>query len=183
VLTVPPTFRWDGEFVSAVVQVSIDGTFGAASRFDFGPYELGGALLTDADWAALLEESDGSRALLWRVVAVGANGETAVTAPRRFYAAQPTDLVSIPFGANLFVPAHIVIPLGTTVTWWNDPVSAGNLQSEPTTCSSSTPRASSSRPWSSSTPPGRSPGPLTPWASTTTSASATAGRAGRATCP
>ncbi|MEY3212638.1 MAG: hypothetical protein RIT28_3119 [Pseudomonadota bacterium] len=131
VLTVPPTFRWEGEFVSAVVQVSTDGTFGAASRFDFGPYDLGGALLTDADWAALLEESDGSRALLWRVVAVGENGETAVTAPRRFYASQPTEVVSIPFGANLFVPAHIVIPLGTTVTWWNDPVSAGNLQAEP----------------------------------------------------
>jgi plastocyanin len=131
VLTVPPTFRWEGEFVSAVVQVSLDGTFGAASRFDFGPYALGGALLTDADWAALLEESDGSRALLWRVVALGEDGETAVTAPRRFYAAQPTEVVSIPFGASLFLPAHIVVPVGTTVTWWNDPVSAGNLQGEP----------------------------------------------------
>jgi plastocyanin len=44
--------------------------------------------------------------------------------------AVPTQTVHIPLGINIFSPAHIVVPVGSAVTWWNDSVSAGNLQNE-----------------------------------------------------
>lgn len=139
VLSVPPVFRWTGEMERAVLQISVDGTFGPAGRFEFGPFVAPegesnpeqGAQLSDAQWQAILDASDGSRALLWRIVASDADGGVALTEPSRFYAAQPTTVVHIPEGANVFEPAHIVVPLNTPVTWWNDTVSAGNLQEEP----------------------------------------------------
>lgn len=130
VLTVPPTFRWTGDFTWAVLQISVDGTFGPAGRLDYGPFPLGGAQLSEAQWAELLALSDGSWALLWRVVAMDGEGREVISEARRFYAAQPSRVVRIPFGANVFEPAHVVVALGDTVTWWNDPVVAGNLQAE-----------------------------------------------------
>lgn len=139
VLSVAPVFRWTGEMKSSVLQISVDGTFGPVGRFDFGPFTAPedqsvseqGAQLTEAQWAEILAASDGSRPLLWRVVAADDEGGEAITDPQRFYGAQPSTVVHIPEGANVFEPAHIVVPLNTPITWWNDTVSAGNLQEEP----------------------------------------------------
>ncbi|MCB9793753.1 MAG: VCBS repeat-containing protein [Alphaproteobacteria bacterium] len=140
VLTLPPVFRWTGTARSAVLQVSLDGTFGPAGRLDFGPVTTltagegaldAGLTLTEAQWAEIVAASDGSAALLWRVVAVDADGGEAVTEPRRFYAAQPAEAVHVPRGANIFEPAHVVVGVGETVSWWNDSVAGGNLQAEP----------------------------------------------------
>jgi plastocyanin len=130
VIATPPTFRWSGEVQSAVVQVGTDGTFGPAGRIDLGPVSGSSLQPDDAQWKALREASDGSRPLLWRVVAVGADGGERITEPRLLYVAVEADVMRVPFGANIFFPAHIAVPTGTTVTWWNDSVAAGNLQNE-----------------------------------------------------
>ncbi len=124
------TFEWEGELESAVLQVSFDGTFGPAGRLDYGPFSGGSYTLSDEDWAALQDLSDGTFPLLWRVVGVGADGGAVQTEPRRFHVAIPTQVVTIPEGANIFEPAHIVVDRGESVTWWNDSVAAGNLQNE-----------------------------------------------------
>ncbi|MCB9792482.1 MAG: VCBS repeat-containing protein [Alphaproteobacteria bacterium] len=140
VLTLPPVFRWTGTARSAVLQISLDGTFGPAGRLDIGPVTTAtasegaldaGVQLSEAEWAEILAASDGSAALLWRVVAVDEEGGEALTEPRRFYAAQPGTAVHVPLGANIFEPAHVVVGVGETVSWWNDSVAAGNLQAEP----------------------------------------------------
>jgi plastocyanin len=131
VLTEAPTFSWTAsDPASAVVQISLDGTFGPAGRVDWGP--VGGTRYTptDAEWAQVIAASDGSRPLLWRVVAVTESGAEGLTDPRRFYGAIHTNLVRIPQGVNIFEPAHVVVPVGEPITWWNDSVSAGNLQNE-----------------------------------------------------
>jgi plastocyanin len=125
-----PTWTWSGDATQVVLQVGTDGTFGPAGRYDYGPFTDTTFSLSDAEWAELVEISDGWAPVIWRLVGIGEDGAQAWTEPRRLYVAQPTDLVTVPMGANIFVPGHIVIPAGTTVTWWNDPVSAGNLQDE-----------------------------------------------------
>ena len=126
-----PTFTWSGEMTRSVLQISLDGTFGPAGRLDFGPLEQQEYRLPEAAWRDIVSESDGTRPVLWRIAAIDAKGREAFSAPQRLYVAKPTDLVTIPRGANIFSPAHIVVTTGTTVTWWNDAVSAGNLQNEP----------------------------------------------------
>ncbi len=131
VLTGPPTFSWSASTeASAVVQISLDGTFGPAGRLDLGPASEASYTPTDSEWAEVLAASDGSRALLWRVVAYTPDGAEGLTDPRRFHAALHTNLVRVPQGVNIFEPAHIVLGLNEPVTWWNDSVSAGNLQNE-----------------------------------------------------
>ncbi len=131
VLTAPPVFTWTASTAgSAVVQISLDGTFGPAGRLDLGPVEDTSLALTTAQWAQVLEASDGSAPLLWRVVAATDDGAEGLSDPRRFYAALPTPVVRVPEGVNVFEPAHIVVGAGEAVTWWNDSVSAGNLQNE-----------------------------------------------------
>ena len=131
VLLDPPTFTWDATGVeSAVVQVSLDGTFGAAGRVSYGPVEGNSLTLTDDQFAELQDLTDGMTPWLWRVVAVGEDGE-AQTEPRRFHVSLETDFVETPEGANVYVPAHIHVPVGSAVTWWNNTVAAGNIQDEP----------------------------------------------------
>ena len=81
--------------------------------------------LSEEQWAALPKE----QTLLWRVATWSEEGEGLSTV-RRLHPAVETSLVTVPEGANIFSPAHIVVDVGTTVTFWNDPVSAGNLQNE-----------------------------------------------------
>jgi plastocyanin len=131
VMTEAGTFTWSTEAASVVLQISYAGHFGPSGRLDFGPVTGGSYTLTEADWASLLSVSDGSKALSWRLVASGTDGEQVVTDARRFNVALPTNVVHIPYGVNAFMPAHIVVDAGTPITWWNDPVAAGNLQNEP----------------------------------------------------
>jgi len=131
VLTGPPSFSWTrSDSALAVVQISLDGTFGPAGRLDLGPTSDTQLTPSDAEWAQVVAASDGSRPLLWRVAAVSDDGAEGLTEPRRFYAALHTSVVRVPEGVNIFAPAHVVVPAGEPVTWWNDSVSAGNLQNE-----------------------------------------------------
>ena len=130
VLTEPTAFRWSGEASQAVLQISTDGTFGPAGRIDFGPVSDGRYTLTQQDWLLLQELSDGSTPMLYRIAAVGENGEESLTDPLRFYVAKPTKVIEVPEGANIFEPAHVVIDPGSAVTWWNNSVAGGNLQNE-----------------------------------------------------
>lgn len=125
-MAAPPTFRWSGEQDSAVVQISVDGTWGVGSRWDFGPVSADALTLSEEEWEALPKEG----VLLWRVVSWREDGAQAVSAPRRLHGAVETDRMRVPAGANIFWPPNIVVDLGTTVTWWNDSVAAGNLQNE-----------------------------------------------------
>ncbi len=131
VLTEAYTFQWDGELSSAVLQVSLDGTFGPAGRLDYGPVSGNEYALSGDEWTALQDASDGTVPLLWRIAGVGADGGEVLTEPRRFHVAIPTTVVDVPEGANIFAPSHVIVEAGTTVTWWNNSVSAGNLQNEP----------------------------------------------------
>ncbi len=131
VMAAPGTFSWSTDAASVVLQISYGGHFGPAGRLDFGPVEGQSYTLTDADWALLLSVTDGSKPLLWRVVAVAEDGRETVSDPVRFHASVPTNVVHVPRGVNSFVPAHVVVDVGTPVTWWNDPVAGGNLQNEP----------------------------------------------------
>lgn len=124
------TFSWQTDAESVVLQVSFGGHFGPAARIDYGPISGQSYTLSQADWQALLAESDGSKTMLWRLVGLGKDGEETITASRRFHVAVPTTVVHIPKGVNTFVPAHIVVDAGTQITWWNDSVSAGNIQNE-----------------------------------------------------
>lgn len=125
-------FRWSGEEgVSAVVQVSGDGTFGVGRRVDLGPVREQEIAVCGEELEALRALSDGTRPLLWRVVVAADDDREGQSEARAFYLARPTTEVSVPRGANVFFPAHIVVDQGSTVTWWNDSVSAGNLQDEP----------------------------------------------------
>ncbi len=126
-----PTFTWDASGVdSAVLQISLDGTFGAAGRLSYGPLDGNSYTLSDAEFDELRALTDGFTPWLWRVVAVGEDGE-AQTDPRRFHVSVGTDVVEVPEGANVFVPSHIHVDQGTSVTWWNNTVAAGNIQDEP----------------------------------------------------
>ncbi len=129
-----PTFRWSGG-AHAVIQVGLSGSFGPADRRDFGPFDAanrGGEYRpSEAEWRGVVDENDGTRPLVWRVVAVGPHGEQATSDVRRLYAAKYADVVRVPTGANLFAPAHVAVPVGTTVTWWNDSVTGGSIQAEP----------------------------------------------------
>ncbi len=127
----PPTFRWEGAAVQSVLQVSLDGTFGPAARLDWGPLEASEYTPSEDQWESLLAESDGTKPIIWRVVAMGEDGGQAITPSRRLHVAVPSLRVHVPLGANVFVPAHISVEVGDTVTWWNDAVSGGNLQNEP----------------------------------------------------
>jgi len=122
----PPVFRWEGQQATAVVQISTDGTWGIAGRWDFGPVTGNSLTLTVDQWAALPKE----RVLLWRVATHGEEGAQGLSPPRRLHPAVETTLVRVPGGANLFEPPHIVVDQGDTVTFWNDSVSGGNLQNE-----------------------------------------------------
>jgi plastocyanin len=126
-----PTFTWEGGAAQGVLQISLDGTFGPAGRLDFGPITASEYTPSAQEWAAIVAESDGTRALLWRVAAIGEDGGEAITPPRRLHVAVPADVVHVPLGASVFLPAHIAVSVGDTVTWWNDSVSGGNLQNEP----------------------------------------------------
>ena len=128
VFTTAGTFQWEGQLSSAVLQVSLDGTFGPAGRLDYGPVTENSYTLSDSEWSALQEISDGSTALLYRIVGVNEDGGEAITDPRRFHVAIPTNRVEIPSGTNLFSPAHVVIDYGTTMTWWNNSINDGNIQ-------------------------------------------------------
>jgi plastocyanin len=132
IVTDAPTFEWttNATDAQAVVQVSWDGTFGPAARLDFGPTTSRSITADDERWQQLLEEWDGVRPLLWRVMLNEADGATGTSAAQRFFAAVPTQVIHIPNGVNVFAPSHIVIDQGQSVTWWNDSVAAGNLQSE-----------------------------------------------------
>lgn len=131
VLTEPHTFTWTNEATQAVVQISTDGTFGPAGRIDYGPVSGGQYALSDSEWAELQALSDGSTPMLYRIAGVGPDGAEAITEPRRLYVAVPTTVIEVPEGANIFQPAHVIVDYGTAVTWWNNPVSDGNLQNEP----------------------------------------------------
>lgn len=131
-LIAPPTFEWTTEpGVSSVLQISVDGTFGPAGRFDFGPFEGNAYTPTEAEWRALQAAQPVQRPMLWRVVVAGEEGAEGVSPARQFSAAVETSIVHVPMGVNYFEPAHIVVDAGTSVTWWNDSVAAGNLQNEP----------------------------------------------------
>jgi len=131
VLTEPEAFTWEGSPDSAVLQIATDGTFGPAGRLDYGPLSGGQYSLSDAEWADLIAVSDGTAPLLWRVAGRDEEGGEAITEPRRFHVAQPTDVIEVPEGANIFSPAHVVVSAGQPVTWWNNSVAGGNLQNEP----------------------------------------------------
>jgi enediyne biosynthesis protein E4 len=127
IVAAAPEFQWDGAADSAVVQLSVDGTWGIAGRWDFGPVTGNSLQLTDEQWAALPKD----RVFLWRVATWREDGAEGLSSPRRLHPAVESDRVRVPYGANVFEPANIVVDVGTTVTWWNDSVSAGNLQNEP----------------------------------------------------
>lgn len=132
VLAAPDTFTWAGEAASVVLQVATGGHFGPHGRLDFGPFTDGTSYtLDDADWDRVLALADGAKPLLWRVVGVGKDGGELATEARVLHVAVPTPVVHVPYGVNAFMPAHIVVDRGEPVTWWNDPVSGGNLQYEP----------------------------------------------------
>ena len=130
VIAGPPTFRWDGEFDTAVLQVSVDGTFGPSGRFDFGPTAARSLTLTEEETDNLLALSDGTRPLIWRVMASSGSAQ-GQSGARRVHLSKPGSFITVPRGSNRFAPAHVVVDSGTTVTWWNDSVAAGNLQAEP----------------------------------------------------
>jgi plastocyanin len=113
-----------------VVQVATGGTFGPAGRVDVGPTTARSWTPTAEEWAELAALSDGSTPFTWRVTTLDETGES-FSEPRSFTVAAPSTLVRMPVGANAFEPANIVVEAGSTVTWWNDTVSAGNLQDEP----------------------------------------------------
>jgi plastocyanin len=123
-------FRWEGDAVESVVQISLDGTFGPAARIDWGPTTEHAYAPNDAEWAELVAMTDGTRPLLWRVAAYGAEDGQAISEPRRFHVSVPSDWVQIPLGTNMFMPAHVVLEAGAELTWWNDPVADG-LAKEP----------------------------------------------------
>lgn len=126
----PGTFTWNVQDAApTVVQLSVDGSFGPAGRLDLPVSTQGSVRLTDEMWDWLVEHSDPTGPVVWRAVAE-LDGKQAISETRRFYVAIPTQTVSIPLGVNIFSPSHIVVPLGSPVTWWNDSVSAGNLQNE-----------------------------------------------------
>lgn len=126
----PGTFTWTGRGdTPTVVQLSIDGSFGPAGRLDLPVSASGSVSLTAEMWVWLIENADPTGPVVWRAVAE-TDGMQAVSETRRFYVAIPTQTVNIPLGVNIFSPAHIVVSAGTPVTWWNDSVSAGNLQNE-----------------------------------------------------
>lgn len=124
-------FEWEGDVdQSAVVQVSGDGTFGVTRRIDLGPV-VGGSLSVCGDELDELRTiSDGSRPLIWRVAMASEDGREGLSLPKAFYLALPATDVQMPRGASVFNPAHIVVEQGTTVSWWNNSVNAGNLQNE-----------------------------------------------------
>lgn len=124
-------FTWQGDVdASAVVQVSGDGTFGVTERIDLGPV-TGGSLEVCGDTLdALRGISDGTRPLVWRVALASDDGKEALSLPSAFYMALPQASVTMPRGASVFTPSHIVVDQGTVVTWWNDSVNNGNLQNE-----------------------------------------------------
>jgi len=131
VLIEPFTFEWDGELASSVLQISLDGTFGPAGRMDYGPVSDNEYAFSQDEWEALQALSDGTTPMLWRIAGVGEDGGQVLTEPRRFHVAVETSVVRVPEGINIFEPSHVIVPLGTSVTWWNDSVAAGNLQNEP----------------------------------------------------
>ncbi len=130
VVAAPPVFEWTTDAEMSVVQVGVDGTFSAAGRFDFGPIRGTSYALTEEEWASVTSVIDGTKPLIWRVVAVSGRAQ-GLSGPRSFYGAVPKSEVYVPEGANGFRPAHIVVDAGTTVSFTNDAVEAGNLQNEP----------------------------------------------------
>jgi len=129
VLTAATAFSWEASVAgSSVVQVSLDGTFGPAGRLDLAPATGTSTTPTEAEWDAIVAASDGSTPLLWRVVTVSDDGLEGFSEPHRFHVALHETVVTVPEGVNVFEPAHIVVEVGEPVTWWNDSVSAGNLQ-------------------------------------------------------
>lgn len=127
----PPTFLWSGDYTTAVLQISTDGTFGPTGRFDFGPIAGATYTPTDTEWDEVTATTDGTKPMVWRVVATRGEGDHGATDPRVLYAALEKDQVNVPEGANGFQPAHIVVDAGTTVLFSNDNVESGNLQNEP----------------------------------------------------
>jgi len=125
------TFEWDGELTSAVLQIALNGTFGPSGRLDYGPVTDSKYAFTDEEWKTLQGHSDGTTPLLWRIAGVGEDGGEILTEPRRFHVAVETEVVRVPEGINIFSPSHVIVPVGSSVTWWNDSVAAGNLQNEP----------------------------------------------------
>jgi plastocyanin len=132
VVAEPPVFTWqDVGARSAVVELSVDGTFGPAGLFTFGPTDGALYATTAEQWDAVLAEVDGTKPVIWRVVAVGDQGEVGYSDARSFYPAVHKDQLFVPEGSNRFVPAHVVVDPGTKVVITNDAVEAGNLQNEP----------------------------------------------------
>jgi plastocyanin len=125
------SFEWEGDVeASAVVQVSGDGTFGLGKRLDLGPVSGGSVQVCGDQLDELRALSDGNRPMIWRVALAGDDGREALSLPKSFYLALPVSDVQMPRGASVFSPAHIVVEQGTTVSWWNNSVNAGNLQNE-----------------------------------------------------
>jgi plastocyanin len=123
------TFAWTTDrAASAVVQVSADGSFGPAERIDFGPTDASELAICGPDLDALRSASDGSTPFVWRLALADDSGNEALSLPRAFYVALPVGQVGMPGGANVFAPAHVVVPRGSRVAWRNDAVAEGNLQ-------------------------------------------------------
>jgi len=131
-LSEPDTFTWAGSAASVVLQIATGGHFGPHGRLDLGPFaDATSYTLDDADWQRVLAFADGSKPLLWRLVGLGEDGGQMATAARVLHVAVPSNVVHVPFGVNSFHPSHVVVERGEPVSWWNDPVAAGNLQYEP----------------------------------------------------
>jgi hypothetical protein len=80
------------------------------------------------DLEMLRSASDGSTPFVWRVALADDAGNEALSLPAAFYVALPVNEVGMPDGANVFAPAHVVVPRGSRVSWRNDAVAEGNLQ-------------------------------------------------------
>lgn len=131
ILAEPVAFAWQGDTALAVVQISTDGTFGPAGRIDWGPIRGGTTYTpTAGEWEELVASTDGTRPLSWRVVAVADDGGEAVTDPRRFHVAVPTNRTDMPAGVNVFEPAHAVVGVNEAFTWYNEAAVGGNLDGE-----------------------------------------------------
>ncbi len=123
------SFQWAGDRdASAVVQVSADGTFGPAERIDLGPTTEHELEVCGEALDLLRSASDGSTPFVWRVALADDDGNEALSLPSTFYVALPVAEVGMPDGANVFAPAHVVVPRGSRVAWRNDAVAEGNLQ-------------------------------------------------------
>jgi plastocyanin len=130
VITTTPTFIWETVAASSVLEISVDGTFGPAGTYRYGPTAQSQYAMSDSEWEEILADSDGTKPLIWRVTSIGEDGAVHTTDPRAAFGAQHVDKIMVPEGANLFNPAHVVVSSGTTVTYRNNAVSEGNIQNE-----------------------------------------------------